>query len=336
MEKTNKLKFTIPKGSLWETTNQLLTEAGYKLGDASRNYRPSINDPEIELKLLRPQEIPEYLADGQFDLGISGRDWVKETKANVVEVMDMGIGSVRIVFCIPTFWDEKIKTFDAFLEEFIRQKRTMRISTEYINTVTNFIMNSPSYIQNFGKKCPKVFTPWQKWGDNDMVKIFLSFGATEAKPPEEVDCIFDNTETGTTIKENNLRIVETIDKSSALLIASPAAMKDPFKREKINDIKLLINGVLQARKKIHLFMNCKEENVEKICKELPALKRPTIGTLYGEPGWVALNTIVDKTDFLPLIPKLKKLAQGLVVLTPRQVISILEDNGNSIEEDKKK
>jgi ATP phosphoribosyltransferase len=318
------VKFTLPKGSLWEVCAELLTEAGYKLGDSSRSYRPSINDKEIEIKLLRPQEIPEYLEDGKFDLGISGKDWVKETNAKVVEVMDLQMGGVKIVFCIPTFWDEKITTFDGFLEEFIKQKKPMRISTEYINIITDFIMKSKVYQREFGDKKPRVYTPWQQWGENEMVKIFLSFGATEAKPPEEVDCIFDNTSTGSTIKANNLRIVETIDRSTAYLLASPAAMKDEFKREKISDIKLLLKGVINARQKYHVFMNCLEENLPKLCEILPALKRPTIGQLYNAPGWVAINTIIDKSDFLPLIPKLKKLAQGLVVLNPRQVIELEE------------
>jgi len=325
MTEKPKLKFTIPKGSLWDTISNLLADAGYKLGDASRSYRPSINDDEIAIKILRPQEIPEYLAENRFDLGISGRDWVKETSAKVVEVMDLGIGSVRIVFAIPTFWDaNKIKSFDDFLEEFVAQKKVMRITAEYLNIVQNFIMNSKSYKKHFGDKKPKIYTPWQSWGENDQVKIFLSFGATEAKPPEEVDCIFDNTETGSTLTANNLRIVETVDRSSALLLASPEAMKDEWKKEKINDIKLLLSGVLDARKKLFVFMNCKKENVAEICKILPALKRPTISDLYGDSEWVAINTVMDKSDFLPAIPKLKKLAQGLVVLPPKQVIRTIE------------
>lgn len=318
------LKITIPKGSLWDVTADLLKEAGYKIGDASRSYRPGINDKEIELKLLRPQEIPEYLAEGNFDLGISGRDWVRETHANVVEVLDLEMGGVSIVFCIPDFYNPEIDSFDKFLAEFIKQKKVLRISTEYINTITEFIMKSSVYKDNFGDKKPLVYTPWQKWGENDMVKIFLSFGATEAKPPEEVDCIFDNTSTGTTIKENHLRIVETVSTSTALLLASKIAMNDEFKREKINDIALLMKGVIAARQKFHVFMNCLEENVGKICGVLPALKSPTISPLYGKQGWVAIDTVIDRKDFLPLVPKLRKLAQGLVVTTPRQVMEIID------------
>jgi ATP phosphoribosyltransferase len=320
-----KLKFTIPKGHLWDTVSQLLNDAGYKVGDASRNYRPSINDEQIQLKVLRPQEIPVYVAEGKFDLGISGRDWVKETGADVTEIMDLGIGSVRLVFCIPTSCDEKIKSFDDFLQHFIAQKKVLRITTEYINTTIEFIMKSRVYQKAFGSKKPKVCTPWQIWGDNEQVKIFLSFGATEAKPPEEVDCIIDNTDTGTTIRENNLRIVETIDSSSAVLFANPDALNDEFKQEKIHDIKILLEGVLDGRKKLFVFMNCKRENLDEICGILPALKRPTMSDLYGDPSWVAINTIMDKADFLPAITKLKKLAQGIVVVPPRQVIKTVEE-----------
>ncbi len=318
-----KLKFTIPKGSLWKICSELMTEAGYDIGGSSRNYRPTVNDEELEIKLLRPQEIPEYLEDGQFDLGISGRDWVKETRTNVVEVLDLEMGGVKIVFAIPNTWDQSIKSFNDFLKVFIEKDQVLRISTEYINLITDFITECPAYKEAFGDSKPWVYTPWNSWGDNRKVRIYLSFGATEAKPPEEVDCIFDNTATGSTMRANNLRMVETIDTSTALLLASPQAMKDEFKKEKINDIKLLLKGVIEGKNKFHVFMNCKEENVEKICSLLPALKQPTIGKLHGNPGWVAINTIIDRGDFLPLIPKIKKLAQGLVVLKPKQVIEIL-------------
>jgi ATP phosphoribosyltransferase len=319
----NILRFAIPKGSLWEVCHSLLTEAGYALGDASRNYRPSINDNDIQIKLLRPQEIPEYLQDGRFDLGISGRDWVKECRADLIEILDLEMGHVRIVFCIPNFWDTTIQSFDDFLEYFIQNDKVLRISTEYINLVTDFISQSSVYKQKFGNAKPRVYSPWQQWGENEQVKVYLSFGATEAKPPEEVDCIFDNTSTGSTIRANGLRIVETIDTSNALLLASRESMDCDFKREKINDIKLLLKGVLNARTKLHIFMNCKKENISKICSLLPALKKPTIGQLYGLEGWFAINTIVDKADFLPLIPRIKKLAQGLVVISPKQVIELI-------------
>jgi ATP phosphoribosyltransferase len=322
MTDEKKLKFALPKGSLWDRTLELMKQAGYTISDTSRSYRPTTNDPDLFIKLLRPQEIPEYLtSEIGFDLGISGLDWVKETGANVEEIMDLEIGGVKIVFCIPTFWNT-INSFDEFLAEFIKNGKVLRISTEYINTSINFIMKSKVYKEHFGDQKPLVITPWQRWGTNERVQIFLSFGATEAKPPEEVDGIIDNTETGSTITANNLKIVEVVDKSTARLLANKNALKDPWKREKISDIKVLLAGAIIARKKIHLFMNAREENVNEIIAILPALKKPTISKLAGQDaeGWVALNTIIDKSEFLPLIPKLKKLAQGIVVHEVRQVL----------------
>jgi ATP phosphoribosyltransferase len=322
-----KLKITLPKGSLWDTVEKLFTEAGYKMSGVERGYRPTMNDPEIEVKLLRPQEIPNYLVspDG-FDLGISGLDWVKETGADVETILDLQAGSVKLVFCIPTMW-KQIKSLDDCIEYFFNNKKVLRISTEYINVSIKHIMECVSYKKHYGNKEPLVITPWKTWGSNDMVKIFLSFGATEAKPPEEVDAIIDNTETGSTIRANNLEIIEVLDKSSAILIANKNSLKDEWKCEKIKDIKMLLLGVREARKKLHLFMNVKEENLTALIKALPALKRPTVSKLTGEgsEGWLAINTVIDKDQFIPLIPKLRKLAQGIVVHDPRQVLPMEMD-----------
>lgn len=324
MSNDKKLKLTLPKGSLWRSVEPLFKEAGYKIMGNDRQYRLPMNDKEIDLKLLRPQEIPNYLVteDG-FDLGISGTDWVKECRADVETILDLNIGSVKIVFCIPTFW-ENVNSLDDFIKLFHKEGKTLRISTEYINLSINNIMKCPSYKELYGDQIPTVITPWHHWGTNDKLVLSLSFGATEAKPPEEVDAIIDNTETGSTIRANNLRIVEILDRSSALLIANKHSLKDEWKREKIEDIKILLKGVLEARKKIHLFMNAKEENLQQIINLLPALKKPTISKLSGKDsdGWLAINTVIDKDFLIDLIPKLKKLAQGLVVHEPRQVIEI--------------
>jgi ATP phosphoribosyltransferase len=156
------------------------------------------------------------------------------------------------------------------------------------------------------------------------VKIFLSFGATEAKPPDEVDIIIDNTQTGSTLRANNLKIVHVIDTSTAVLIANKHALKDEWKREKIKDLKVLLKGVIEASKRLHVFINVKEENLNRVLTELPALKRPTISKLSGEDtdGWFAINTIIKKKEFLNLIPKLRKYTQGLVVHEPRQILEL--------------
>ncbi|HEY0088719.1 MAG TPA: ATP phosphoribosyltransferase, partial [Candidatus Lokiarchaeia archaeon] len=215
------LKLTIPKGSLQDVVAKFFERAGLKLNFSSdRDYRPLVGDPEIYIKMLRPQEIPNYLiGEDEFDLGISGIDWVKETNADVEIVLDLEIGGVRIVLCVPNSW-ETVNSLSDVLEKFYKEKRILRISTEYLTLSLNYIKNNESYKKLYGNKTPLIITPWKTWGDNDKIKIFLSFGATEAKPPEEVDCIIDNTQTGTTLRANNLKIVETLDTSTAILIAN--------------------------------------------------------------------------------------------------------------------
>ena len=317
------LKLTIPKGSLQDAVTSFFERAGLKLSFASsRDYRPSANDSEIYIKMLRPQEIPNYLiGEDEFDLGISGIDWVKETDADVEVILDLEIGTVRIVFCVPAIW-ENVNSLDDALTEFSNKKKILRISTEYLTLSLNYIKNNATYKKLYGEKAPLVITPWKTWGENEKVKIFLSFGATEAKPPEEVDAIIDNTETGSTIRANNLKIVEILDTSNAVLIANKYALKDEWKKEKIKDLKVLLMGVIEASKKLHIFVNVHEDNLNQLLVSLPALKRPTISKLAGEnaEGWYAINTIIKKEEFLSLIPTLRKLTQGLVVHEPRQIL----------------
>jgi ATP phosphoribosyltransferase len=157
------------------------------------------------------------------------------------------------------------------------------------------------------------------------VQIFLSFGATEAKPPEDVDAIFDITETGTTIMQNNLKIIDTVMESSAIFIANKTSLTNARKKEKIADMFALLKGVVEARKKVHIFMNVKEENLTSILESLPALKKPTLSNL-SEKGWYGVNTIIDKKEFIKILPLLRKRAQGLVVNEPRQILQLDEIN----------
>ncbi|MFX0072167.1 MAG: ATP phosphoribosyltransferase [Candidatus Hermodarchaeota archaeon] len=324
---TNVLKLTIPKGSLQEVVASFFERAGLKLSFASsRDYRPSISDPDVYVKLLRPQEIPNYLiGEDEFDLGISGIDWVKETNADVEVILDLEIGGVKIVFCVPTIWD-KINSVDELLQKFHDDNKVLRISTEYLTLSLNYLNKNETYKKLYGNKAPLVITPWKTWGENEKVKIFLSFGATEAKPPEEVDAIIDNTQTGSTIRANNLKIIEVIDTSTAVLIANKNALVNEWKREKIKDLKVLLMGVIEASKKLHIYLNVKKENLEKILTKLPALRKPTISKLAGDNNneWYAINTIIKKEEFLSLIPHLRKYAQGLVVHEPRQIIPLEE------------
>jgi len=153
------------------------------------------------------------------------------------------------------------------------------------------------------------------------VEIFLSFGATEAKPPEDVDAVFDITETGTTLIQNNLKIIDQVMESTAVLIANKDALKDPIKKEKIIDMIVLLRGVVEARKKLHIFVNVEKDNLEELLRILPSLKGPTISNLSKE-GWYGVNTIIDKNEFIRLIPTIRKVAQGLVILEPSQILSM--------------
>jgi ATP phosphoribosyltransferase len=168
-----------------------------------------------------------------------------------------------------------------------------------------------------------IITPWMRIGENKMVEIFLSFGATEAKPPEDVDAICDITETGTTLVQNNLKLIATLGNSSAQLIANKRSLEDKVKAEKIADIMALIKGVVEARKKLHIFVNVKEENLQKLLDSLPALKRPTISKL-SEEGWFGVNTVIDKNEYIKIVPKLREIAQGLVVMQPKQILPLEE------------
>ncbi len=201
--------------------------------------------------------------------------------------------------------------------------KNFRVSTEYLNIASEYIKSNPAYKKRFGDSDPMIVTPWWKKGDNPRAKIFLSFGATEAKPPENSDCIIDVTETGSTIEANNLKIIETIMTSSAVLVANKKALDDSAKKEKICDIMTLLKGVVDGSKRIHIFVNVKKANLQKLLTDLPALKNPTISPLADE-NWLSVNTIIEKDHLIELLPKIRKLAQGIVVYEPRQVLALEE------------
>lgn len=321
----NKLRLILPKGSLEEATFKLFADSFYQITGRERTYRPIINDKEIEIKILRPQEIPEYIAAGMHDAGITGLDWITETNANVEKLLNLEFGNVKIVSAVPKDLET---TIDNFFEERWKRGLTVRISTEYLNIASRYIMALPSYKRRFNSKEPTVITPWWKKGDNPNALIFLSFGATEAKPPDDADAIIDVVETGLTLEQNNLRIEDVIMDSSAYLITNRQALSDPWKREKLYDLVALLSGVVDARKKVHIFVNVQRENLEALLKILPSLKGPTVSPLSNE-GWYAVNTIVDKSELISLIPKLRKLAQGLVIHKPEQVLSLDEIRGRT-------
>ncbi len=317
-----KVKFAIPKGHLGDQTLRILERAGYRVTGHDRTYRPAINDPDIELKVLRPQEIPTFVSEGVQDVGISGRDWVAENNADVETLLDLEYAQVRLVFAVPKNWN-KVNDLSGLIRQSTENDRTLRISTEYLNAAKEYIMKNPVYVEAFGEKTPVVVTPWWRIGDNERVAIYLSFGATEAKPPEDADAILEVIETGTSLRQNGLKVIEEVMRTSALLIANKDALENPEKQEKILDILTLLRGAVDGAKKLHIFANVEKSNLDELLKQLPALKRPTVSEL-SDPGWCAINTVIEKDRFLQILPTLRRLAQGLVLYEPRQVLPLDE------------
>ena len=316
-----KVKFAIPKGSLEEATFKILEKSWTKVNRKSRTYRVFLDDPQISVKMLRPQEIPNLVSEGLYDVGITGQDWIAETKANVEPILDLEYGKIKLVIAIPEKY--KFKNLDAMITAYAKKKKILRISSEYLTTASKFIKQLKSYKKFYGSKDPQIITPWVRLGTNKNVQIHLSFGATEAKPPDDVDAIMDVTETGTTLKQNQLKIVDTVLESNAYLVANKNSLKDKSKREKIFDIVTLMRGAVHGRKYLHIYLNVEEKNLKKLLKEVTSLKRPTVSPL-SEKGWYGVNTVILKSDFHKLVPKLRKIAQGLVVQETRQILELEE------------
>lgn len=317
------VKFAIPKGSIEDATFRILEEAWQTVSGRGRTYRVKLSDSEIDVKILRPQEIPTYVQEGFYDVGITGKDWIREAKADVKILLDLEYGRVKQVIAVPQSF--QFNDLTGLITAFAKNNKTLRISSEYLTTTASHIKSNLAYRKYFGGSDPMIITPWLRVGENKRVQIFLSFGATEAKPPEDVDAIFDITETGSTLAQNNLKIIDRVMESSAVLVANKNALKDPKKREKIADMIALLKGVVEGRKKLHIFVNVKKENLNKLLKNLPALKKPTISPL-SEDGWYGVNTIIDKTEFIKIVPVMRKMAQGLVVMEPRQILPLHEIN----------
>ena len=315
------VKFAIPKGSIEESTFKILEKSWTRVVRRERTYRVMLDDPQISVKMLRPQEIPNLVFDGLYDVGITGRDWVKETNSDVKILLDLEFGKIKLVIAIPDSYN--FKSLDDMILAYAKKKKILRISSEYLTTASKFIMQCKSYKKLYGSKQPLIVTPWLRLGSNKNIQIFLSFGATEAKPPEDVDAIMDVTETGTTLTQNQLRIIDTVMESTAVLIANKTSLKNKSKREKIFDIVTMLRGAVEGKKHLHLFLNVKEENLKKLLQEIPSLKRPTISPL-SEKGWYGINTVIPKSEFHKLVPKLRKIAQGLVVHEPKQILALEE------------
>lgn len=320
-----KLKLTIPNGHLGQKSIDIFQKAYYKISGQDRSYRPGFSDPDVELRILRPQEIPLYVADGIQDVGITGLDWLTETDAKIEDVIDLEFGGVKLVAATPK--SQSADTVNDLMESLWKKGKQFRVSAEYLNVTANYLKSQPAYKDRFGKKEPMIITPWWRKGDNPDAEVYLSFGATEAKPPEIVDMIVDVTETGTTLEQNNLKQIGTLMRSTAHLVANKKAFADPWKKEKILDLKIMLRGVVEAQKQLHIFVNVKEKNLEKLLSKLEALKRPTVSPL-SEKGWYAVNSVISKKDLHAMLPVLKQLAQGLVIHEPQNILSLEEYGGN--------
>ncbi len=315
------VKFAIPKGSIEEATFKFIEQAWFSVHGKGRTYRVTVNDPEIQMKLLRPQEIPTYVHEGLYDIGITGKDWIRETNADVKTLLDLEYGWVKLIIAVPK--TVPYKSLSEMINYFATNGKTLRISTEYLTISASHIKQNNEYKKHFGDADPTVITPWGRSGKNDKIQILLSFGATEAKPPEDTDAIIDITETGTTLEQNNLKPIETIMESTAVLIANKQSLQSSRQKEKIYDIVTLLKGVVDGRKKLHIFVNVKKERLNELMSSLPALKRPTVSPL-SEEGWYSVNTVISKEEYVKVIPTLRRLAQGLVVHEPRQILPLEE------------
>lgn len=278
------LKLGIPKGSLEDATLDLFRRAGYHITTSSRSYYPAIDDPEIECMLIRAQEMARYVEDGILDAGLTGADWINETDADVEEVAELvyakqSYGKVRWVLAVP----------NGSPIESVGDLEGRIVATELVQTTER-------YLQQHGVSA----------------KVEFSWGATEVKPPDLADAIVEATETGASLRANKLRIVDVVLESTTRLIANHAAWHEQWKRQKLEDMRLLLEGAMNALDKVGLMMNVRCEDLGRVLDTLPALRRPTISHLSDEE-WVAVNTIIDESVVRHIIPALKKAgAEGLV------------------------
>jgi ATP phosphoribosyltransferase len=278
------LKLGIPKGSLENATIDLFRCAGFAITTSSRSYFPGIDDPEIECMLIRAQEMARYVDDGILDAGLTGRDWVEENEASVVAVADLiyakqSFGKVRWVLAVP-----ESSGFRS-----VHDLEGKIIATELVATTKR-------YLAAHGVKA----------------KVEFSWGATEVKPPVLADAIVEVTETGSSLRANKLKIIDTVLESNTQLIANRASWEDPEKRRKLEDIKMLLEGAINALGKVGLMLNVHKNDLAAVLAVLPALKRPTISHLSDE-DWLAVNTILDESTVRDIIPRLKQAgAQGIV------------------------
>lgn len=282
------VRFAVPKGRMQKGVERLLADAGVELRAASRDYRPSIGLDGFEVKVLKPQAIVEMLAEGARDLGFAGADWVAERGADVVEVLDTGFDRVRLVAAAPV---------ELLVDGALPGDRDLVVASEYVGLTRG-------------------------WMDKRGVRgtLLKSYGATEVLPPEDADCIVDNTATGATLAANGLRIVDELMVSSTRLYASRAAMDDPVRREMIERFVMLCRSVLEARSRVMIEVNVEAARMESVVAALPCMREPTVSPMHGGVGF-AVKAAVPRSELARVVPELK--ARGgtdIIVTTPNQIV----------------
>lgn len=286
------LNLGIPSGSLQNACAELFERAGYRISFPSRSYYPEIDDPEIDCLLVRAQEMARYVEQGVLDAGITGYDWVQETGADVAEVAEFVFSKVsrrpgRWVLCVPD--DSSVRT--------VADLEGKRIATEVVNLTR-------AYLKRHGV----------------TAQVEFSWGATEVKPPRLADAIVEITETGSSLRANNLRIIDEVLASTPRLIANHASRRDPWKKSKLDNIALMLASCLAAEGRVGLMMNVRNQDLDAVTSLLPALRNPTISHLT-DPDWVAISTIIEETAVRMIVPELKKAgATGIVEYPINKVI----------------
>ena len=283
----SKLRLGIPKGSLQDATIELFQRAGFQIQVGSRSYFPVVDDEELDCVLIRAQEMARYVEDGVLDAGLTGRDWIRENDAKVIEVADLiyakqSFRKVRWVLAVPE--DSPIQGPKDLAGKVV---------------ATELVKATERYLARHGVQA----------------KVEFSWGATEVKPPLLADAIVEVTETGSSLRANKLKIIDTVMESNTVLIANQAAWQDAWKRQKLENIKLLLEGAMLAYGKVGLMLNVHKDNLSAVLGVLPALKRPTISEL-SETGWVAVNTILEERLVRTIIPQLKQAGAPGVVEDP--------------------
>jgi ATP phosphoribosyltransferase len=288
----SRLKLGVPKGSLQDSTVELFAKAGWRISIGSRSYFPGIDDPEIECMLVRAQEMPRYVESGALDAGLTGKDWIMETGAEVEQVGELvysktGLGRVRWVLAVAE--DSKIQS--------VKDLEGKVIATEAVKM-------TEKYLAKNGVKA----------------RVEFSWGATEVKVPQLADAIVEVTETGSSLRANHLRVVETLMESMTVFIANRGAMQDEWKREKISNMMLLLDGAIKAYNRVGLMLNVRKADLENVLSALPALRNPTVAQL-SDPEWVAINTIIEEKTARQIIPRLKAArAEGIVEYPLNKVV----------------